>query len=177
MLALCVTFLGVLYVAKIFYPQEFVMSIENERVIAVGKYIDTHEWLLYLCSGVTAFITYYLYCCACAHKLYLKWQEVLMVVGVVVVSRLINFFNANLALGLSNTAFLFLPFLMKGDFKSTTIAFTIHSFSQILSLSIRNLPIYLISVDFATMFILGCESYLWLVLLYAIFNYKDKKEV
>ena len=38
MLILSISFLLGLYVFKIFFPQEFMMSIQNERIIAKGKF-------------------------------------------------------------------------------------------------------------------------------------------
>jgi hypothetical protein len=99
-----------------------------------------------------------------------------MILGVVVVSRAVDFYDSNLAMALCDTAFLFLPALMKGELKTCAIVFTIHSFSQILSLSIRNLPLYLTNINFATTILMVAEMYLWLVLCYVIFNYKEKEE-
>ena len=76
MLTLSVIFLVGLYVFKIFFPQEFMMSIQSEKIIAIGTFIDSHEWLYYLCCGLTSFLTYWLYCCACSGRLYLKWYEI-----------------------------------------------------------------------------------------------------
>lgn len=97
-----------------------------------------------------------------------------MVFGVVVLSRAVNFYDENLATALSITSFLFLPALMKGSLKTSAIVYTIHTFAQALSLTIRNLPIYLYSVNYATMFLMIMEMYLWLALSYIIFNYKEK---
>ena len=175
MLALCVSFLAGCYFLKIFFPQEFVMAISNEKIVAIGTFIDSRPWLYYICCGITSYLTYYLYCCACSHRFTLKWEEHLMIFGVVVLSRAVDFYDSNLAMALCDTAFLFLPALMKGHLKTCAIVFTIHSFSQILSLSIRNLPLYLTNVNYATMFLMILEMYLWLALSYIIFNYKKKE--
>jgi hypothetical protein len=176
MLTLCIVFLAGLYIAKIFFPQEFMMSIQNERIVKIGTYIDNNKWLYYICCGITSYLTYYLYCCACSHRLTLKWEEHLMIFGVVVLSRAVNFYDENLATALSVTSFLFLPALMNGYLKTSAIVYTIHGFAQVLSLGIRNLPMYLHSINFITTFCFGIECYLWLALSYIIFNYK-KKEV
>lgn len=42
MLVLSMSFLMGLYILKIFFPQEFVMSIENDRLMLIGNYIDNH---------------------------------------------------------------------------------------------------------------------------------------
>lgn len=176
MLTLCIVFLEGLYVAKIFFPQEFMMSIQNEKIVAIGQFIDSHEWLYYICMAIPPYVTYYLYCCACSHRLTLKWQEHLMIFGVVVLSRLVNFYDANLATALSVTSFVFLPALMKGNLKTSAIVYMIHGFAQVLSLSIRNLPMYLVNVNYLTSLFLTLECYLWLALCFIIFNYKEKEE-
>lgn len=174
MLTLCVVFLVGLYIAKIFFPQEFMMSIQNERIIKIGSYIDTHKWLYYICMAIPPYITYVLYCCACSHRLNLHWSEHLIIVSVVVLSRLLNFYDTNLATALSITSFLFLPAIMKGDIKTGAIVYTVHTFAQALSLTIRDLPIYLTSINYLTSILMVFEGYLWVVLCYITFNYKSK---
>lgn len=176
MLSLSIAFLIGMYVLKIFFPQEFMMSIQNEKIITIGAFIDNHEWLYYLCCGVTSFITYWLYCCACTHRLCLKWYEILLIIGTVVVCRAINFYDMNMANIISWCSFMFLPALMGADIKTSAIVFTTHSISQGLSIGIRSLPMYLTTTNFITMFIFGLESYLWLILMYIIFNYKIKEK-
>ena len=69
MLILSISFLLGLYVFKIFFPQEFMMSIQNERIIAIGTFIDNNKLIYYICCGMTSFLTYWLYCCACKNAL------------------------------------------------------------------------------------------------------------
>lgn len=175
MLSLSVAFLIGMYVLKIFFPQEFMMSIQNDKIIAIGTFIDSHEWLYYLCCGITAFITYYLYCCACSGRLRLKWYECLYIVIAIVIVRLVSLFDVNLSTGLTYATFVVLPALTKGNIKVNALVYLIHIVSQCLSLTIRNLPLYLQSVNFITMFIFGIESYFWLLLMYIIFNYRKEK--
>lgn len=176
MLTLCVAFLVGLYFAKIFFPKEFMMSIQNERIIKIGTYIDSHEWLYYICCAIPSYATYYLYCCACSHRLTLKLKEHLIIIAVSVISVFVNIYDTNVAMAICDTAFLFLPAIMNGKLKTCAIVFTIHSFSQILSLSIRNLPLYLTNINYITTILMVFEGYLWLVLCYIIFNYKEKEE-
>lgn len=175
MLVLTISFLICLYVAKIFFPAEFMMSIQNEQIIKIGTYIDNNKWLYYICNAIPPIFVYYLYCCASSHRLKLKWYELLIIIGIVIVCRLINFYDATIATALSITSFIFLPAIMKGDLKTSAIVYTIHTFAQALSLSIRNLPIYLTNVNFATTILMVFEMYLWLILSYIIFNYKKEK--
>ena len=176
MLSLSVCFLIGMYVLKFFFPEEFMMCIQNEKLITIGTFIDSHEWLYYICCGATAFITYWLYCCACKGSLRLKWYEILEILLVIVICRVVNFYDVTMATAISMSSFFFLPAIMKGDLRRSALTYTTHTMCQALSLGIRNLPIYLTSTNFITMLILGLESYLWLILFYIIFNYK-KREV
>ena len=174
MLSLCVAFLVGLYFLKIFFPQEFMMSIQNEQIIKIGTYIDNHKWLYYICCGITAYATYYLYCCACSGRIKLNWFELLEILGVVVAIRLISFYDDTLATAIELASFLFLPYLLKGKLKNCAIVYTTHTISQGLSLTIRSLPIYLQSANFITIIFMTFECYLWLALNCIIFNYKEK---
>lgn len=176
MLVLSIVFLVGMYVLKIFFPQEFMMTIQNERLIIIGTFIDNHKWLYYICCGVTAFITYYLYCCAVSHRLRLKWYEVLYIIGTIVIVRLISFYDSSWSI-VSWISFAFLPALCKGDMKTCGLVFSVHAISQGLSIGIRNLPIYFTNnLNFVTTMLVGFESYLWLLLMYIIFNYKKKEK-
>lgn len=177
MLVLSIVFLVGMYVLKIFFPQEFVLAVENERIIAIGTFIDSHEWLYYVCCGITAFITYYLYCCACARKLYLKWNEVIYILITIVLIRVISLYvNDAISLVINWTSFAFLPALCKGEMKVCGIIFATHSLMQVLSLNIRNLTIYFTNnLNVITTILMTIECYFWLLLFYIIFNYKKKE--
>lgn len=177
MLVLTVLFLCMLYVAKIFFPQDFVMYIENERLIQIGNFIDSHKLIYYIFCGITAFITYYLYCCACCHKKKLSFKEVLLIISTIVIIRLIGlYWDTNLRTHISISSFIILPIIMKGDFKTTGIVYLIHGVAQVLSLSIRDLPMYLSTNNALTVLLLSIDMYFWLVLLYIVFNYKEEEE-
>ena len=176
MVVLVSCFLVAIYVLKGFFPQEFMMSIQNESFIKAGQFVDSHIWLRYICAGITSFITYWLYCCACSHRYYLKWYECLYILGTIVAIRGISLFDSKLATSIQFSSFLFLPALTKGHLKTSAIVAFFHGIFQCLSLSIRSLPIYLTSVNYITTLILGLESYFWLLLFYLIFNYCKKKE-
>ena len=176
MLILSISFLVGMYILKIFFPQEFMMSIQNERIIEIGSYIDNHKWLYYICCAIPPFITYCLYCSACSKRLWLKWYEYLFIVLVIILCRVINFYDINMANIISWCSFMFLPALMGSDIKTSAIVFTTHSIMQGLSINIRNLPMYLMNVNYLTSILMTFECYLWLVLFYIIFNYQNKKE-
>ena len=127
MLILSVVFLVSQYVFKIFFPQEFMMSIQNERIIQIGEFIDSHKWIYIICCGLTSFLTYWLYCCACSGRLYLKWYELLEIIVVVAICRVVDLYDTNMAIIISWCSFMFLPALMGGELKRCAIVFTTHS--------------------------------------------------
>lgn len=178
MLVLTISFLVGMYVLKIFFPQEFMMNIQNENLIKIGTFIDNHMWLRYICAGITSFITYWLYCCACSRRLHLKWYECLYIIGTIVIIRLCGLYvDATLRTAISYASFLFLPALIKGsDIKVCGVVYSIHMLAQALSLGIRNLPIYLQNSNYITVLLMTIECYFWLLLCYVIFNYNKRRE-
>ena len=175
MLILTISFLVSFYVLKIFFPQEFVMSIQNEQVIKIGTFIDTHKWAYYLFGTATSFLTYYLYCCAVCRRLKLKWYECLIILATILISIGLSFINPNILSHFNICSMLILPLIFGGRLKETAIVYSIHGLAQVLSLSIRNLPMYIQYYNMLFATLLTFEMYIWLVLFYAIFNYKKKE--
>lgn len=175
MLTLCVAALVGCYFLKLFFPQEFVMAISNQRVVEVGNFIDGRKWLYYICCGFTAFITYYLYCGASSGRYWLGVKGVLSIIGVIAVVRIVSWFDEPLSSALQLSSFLFLPWVTSGKLKNSAIVYSVHCISQGLSLSIRNLPIYLKNTNFTIGLFMTGECYLWLILFFIVYNYKDKK--
>lgn len=178
MIALVVIFLTGLYVLKIFMPEQFVLSVENEIIITIGTYIDNNAWAYYLFGILTSFITYWLYLCAVCRRWYLKWYEILTVLVVIGATLGLSVVDVNLYTALSYSSFIFLPLLFDKNvrLRDIVIVFTIHIFSQALSLSIRDLEVYMTNVNSLTVCMLGIESYFWLLLFYIYFNYNKKEE-
>lgn len=178
MLVLTVVFLCMLYVAKIFFPQDFVMYIENERLIQIGNVIDSNKVLHYAVGSIFAFITYYLYCGACCRKIKLSLKDICYILITMVIVRAAEILDKDMMIftHLNISAFLILPVLIGGDLKSTAFVYFIHGFSQIMSLSIRNLPMYLTTMNTITTLLLSIDMYFWLLLMFIIFNYKEKEE-
>lgn len=172
MLDTSIFILVLMYIAKIFFPEEFVFVIENERIVAIGDYIDSHIFLRYLCAAITSFITYYLFCCACANKKFLNLKQTLIIIISIVLLRIISFLDVNIATHASICLFFILPYIFKSSLKIATIIYSVHGLAQVLSMSIRNLPMYLTSANYVTVFLIGIECYFWLLLFYIIFNYK-----
>lgn len=174
MIALVVIFLTGLYVLKIFMPEQFVLSVENEIIITIGTYIDNNDWAFYIFGILTSFITYWLYLCAVCRRWYLKWYEILTVLVVIGGSIGLSLWDTNVYSAYSVVTFIVLPLIFKSDLKAVAVVFSIHSLSQTMSLTIRNLPMYITSPNSLTMFIMTFDCYLWLLLLYFYYNYKKE---
>lgn len=166
MLVLVVVFLVGLYVLKIFFPEQFVMAIENEKLIMIGNYIDSHTWAYYLFNIGISFVTYWLYFCATLKTWKLKWWQILVTLGVIGVSIGISFYDATLSSAFSLIAMLIIPLLFKGDAKYTLVVFSTHYLAQTLTLLIRQLPLYIQYVNSLVFFMLTLEMYFWLLLFY-----------
>jgi hypothetical protein len=68
-----------------------------------------------------------------------------------------------------------LPLIFGGKLKETTIVFSVHGLAQILSLGIRNLPMYIQYFNSLFFMLMTLEMYFWLLLFYIIYNYKKKE--
>lgn len=176
MVVLMSVFIVACYVLKFFFPQQFVLAIENPTLISIGQYIDQHQWLYYLFGILTSFITYWFYLCAVCHRWYLKWWQCLVVLGVIGASIGLTFVDINLYSAFSIISFIVLPALFGGDIKTLAIVFSIHTINQNFTLSIRNLIAYVSTFTSLNIMILSVDMYLWLILLYFCGNYKRKKQ-
>lgn len=174
MLTLVITFLVGLYVAKFFFPKEFAMVIQNENIVKFGHFVDTHLWLHIILGVVTSFITYWLYLCAIKHKWTLNWKEILIVLGICIVTQVFFYFiDSSIGTQISLISMILLPLLFKGNLRDMCIAFSVHSTSQVLSIKIRGLANYLVNVNYASILLMGLECYFWLLLFYIYYNQKE----
>lgn len=177
MIALVCVFLCALYVLKIFFPEQFMMTIQNEQLVKIGAYVDAHWWLCELCAIVTSFITYWLYLCAVTRKWRLNWKEIVAVLVTIAVTHGLYELDATLASGVSVIAMFILPAISKARLVDVTVVFSVHYMSQLLSTLIRNLPVLLTSVNYITILLMGLESYFWLLLFYLYFNLKKENKL
>ncbi len=174
MIALVVIFLIACYVLKIFFPEQFVLSVENETIIAIGNYIDSNEWAYYLFGIFTSFLTYWLYLCAVCRKWYLNWWQCLIVLATIGASIGLNFVDVNICSALNYASFVFLPLIFGSNLKTVAIVYTVHMVSQALTLTIRNLPIYMVNINSLSFTLITFEMYFWLLLFYFYYNYKKE---
>lgn len=172
MIALVVIFLIGLYILKIFFPEQFVFVINNQKLITIGNYISSHWWLQEICDIITSFITYWLYLGATLRKWRLGWREIVAVLITIAITHGLYFVDTTLSSGLCIIAMFILPTIFKAKLFDVTVVFSIHYMSQMLSTLIRGLPLLLTDINYITMLLLIIECYFWLLLLYLCFNYK-----
>ena len=96
--------------------------------------------------------------------------------GVIGASIGLNFGDINLYTALSYSSFIVLPLIFDKNvkFKDVIICFAIHLFSQALSLSIRDISMYITHPNSVCMFLMTLDCYLWLLFLYIFYNYKKE---
>lgn len=173
MIALVVIFLMALYVLKIFFPEQFVLCVENEKLVEIGKYIDSHKWMYYLFGSFTSFLTYWFYFCAVSHKWYLNWWQILAIIIIIGISLGLSLFDSVLASVFGVLSMTFIPILFKANYKSALMIFSVHYLAQALTLRIRNLPLYMTNVNSLSLFLTNFECLFWLLLFYFYNNYKE----
>ena len=174
MITLVIALLLGFYVLKIFFPEQFVMSITNEHIVAFGKFVDEHLWIHIILGTITSFITYWLYTCACYKKTRLGWKACLSILCICISIQIIYYFiDSTVFTPLSTALMLIVPAFIGADGKHIAVVFSIHGMSQWLSTRIRNLPFMLTNINYATIFLMGIESYFWLLLCYFYNNYKE----
>jgi hypothetical protein len=175
--------LVLLYLIKLIFPNFIVGVAQLPSIVAIGTFIDTHLWAYYLFYSITSFISGYFYCCASCRlkKLPLKYN--LVILGQIVINFLCEAFFFEYYIYTNMITMLLCPLIVcymekvtsAKYFYSTIICFTIHNLAQIISLEIRDIGVIVTSLNSATFFILLIDTYIWQVLLYNFYNYKEKR--
>lgn len=173
MIALVCAFLVAFYFIKIFFPEWFVLQIENERIIKIGLCIDKYWWLYEICSFATSFIIYYFYLGAVKSKLFFNWKELLAIIITIGITHTIYWLEPAFYSNVAFLSFVILPLVCYEEscYKRLCVTISIHFLCQILSLSIRDIGTILSTFNFMTLFIMTLENYFWLLLLFLYFNY------
>ena len=175
-ISLVILFLAAMYVLKFFYPEQFVLAVENPQIIKIGQFIDTHAWAYYAFGVFSSFITYWLYCCACCKRWYLKWYECLIILAVIGCNIGLSFVDATIYQQFTISSMLLLPFIFKARLRGVAVTYSIHGLAQVLSLKIRNLPMFMANISSLVLNIVGIECWLWLIFFYLYYNYNNKKK-
>lgn len=171
MLWLVIGYLVTWYILKIFFPDIFLLQINNERLIAIGDFIDKHFILDKLLGLAMSYITYSLYLGALCEFKFLNLKQSLIVCGVYVGSCIIEQLDVNLNVYYNIIAMIVLPSIFNCNSKRLALVFSAHFICQWLSLSIRQLSTKVLSFNSLTCLIMTMECYFWLLLWYLWFNY------
>lgn len=176
LIGLTIAYLVAWYILKIFFPEKFILQVNNERLIAIGNYIDSHFIINHLCGIVTSYITYWLYLGAVCKIKRLNWKHSLSIVGIYLLGILVEMFDITLATFYSIFVMIIFPAVLNANYRRTVFVLVIHFICQWLSLQIRQLSTMILSFNFLSALIMGLESYFWLFLFYLYFNYYEKGE-
>lgn len=172
MITLVVVFLVALYVLKIFFPEQFVMAIQNEKFLEIGAYIDNHLWAYIVFTSISSFIIYWLFIGATTKKWVLSWKEFILVLIVIASTRMLYLHDYEIATAISTLSMFIIPTLFGAKSKDLIFVYSIHYVSQLLSIKIRNLPMLFSSVNSIIAIFMTLECYFWLLLFYIYNNYK-----
>lgn len=172
-----------LYLLKFIFP-EFVVSVAQiDAVTKFGNYVDTHMWAYYLFSFVVTFIVGYFYCGACCRKKRLKGIDMVLISLMIIILFVIERLLPQYYIVFNTILMLVVPCLIciidkKSDIKylySTVTTFSIYYLAQLFSLEIRNLSAMITFANTATFTILTIDFYIWVILLYNYYNFKEAK--
>lgn len=183
MLALVIVFLCALYVLKIFFPEQFAMSVQNQTLINIGTYIDTHAWSYFAIQFVIGCLFDYMYFGAVCRRYKLHWSLfIIIVLYNIGFASFYTFGSAELIMNMStivvaiSSCYMILtPMFYTRELRPLSIAYCVNYVAQTLSLNIRNLSLLMTNANSLIMILMSLECYLWMFLLLMLFNY-DKKE-
>lgn len=162
-------------VIKLFFADWFVAVVDNQRIIQIGNFIDTHLYARLLADVALSVLTLHFYLCACKKvwSLSLQWYAVVAVYAVAL--NVCYLYIPYLAMSLDLIGLVLLPLLMCAERKQTIVIFILHQIAQPLTLIIRSAPLYLADTNYATQFVLVFDLYVWLTLYYLYSNlYKEE---
>ena len=174
--------LGIFYLIKLIFPEFVVGVAQLDSIVKVGEYIDTHKWAYLLFTFFTSLFVYYFYCCACCRKKNLNLKELAVITLGNIVMILITEFLPQYFVSFNDISLFVLPmiicFMNKYEhikyYYSTAITFSLYTFSQFFSLEIRGISTLISYPNTATYTILLVDVYIWALLLYNYFNFKEK---
>lgn len=181
-LVIIIAILLVLNIAKWIFPEFVIEVAQTPRIVKFGQYVDTHKWAWYLFSIFNSFILSWFYCCACLRKKYLNIKDIVITLLFIGLTYVILEFLPQQYVGLSLTIQILHPMVLaiinkNQDYKvlySTGICFAVNNICQLFSLSIRNIGQLILCYNVATITILTIDSYIWIVLMYFLFNFKKE---
>lgn len=167
---LCWVFLICFALLKTVFAEQFLVAVNNEKVITIGRFIDQHIVLQQTTYLLTTFVTYHFFLCACIQKWHLTKMQYLKLAIIVLVTNVIKFFIPSLSLIINMLVMVILPFRLKAEYKSFVTIFIAHYLGQLAVSFIRSQPLDLADVNTITALVCAGDMYIWLLLYYLYFN-------
>lgn len=183
-LGLVLVFLLIQYILKIFFPDLFLLYVENENLITAGEFIDTHWWLYLPIMLLIGLISDYLYFGAVCRKI--KLPVTLLIIMLIYNGALASLYTfapefiaqySNLIVSCSMIYMFIIPLLYTRELVPIAVTYAVTNVAQLLTLSIRDLSTLLTTSNTLTTLLVSLESYLWAALCFVIFNYKRKEDL
>ena len=174
MLGLCVGYLLVFYVLKFFFPELLIQVIASPTLIRLGEFISIWIGFEYIISGITLYITFYLFACASSGKFKHEWWKHLIIFGFVVVESVICDLLPELYTHTSISLMLITAVICKGNLIYTTISFTIHGYLSQFLASIRGFETVFTYINAVSGILLNLEAFVWLMSLSIMFYLKER---
>ena len=174
---LCWAFLIAFAILKIWFADEFAIAITNQHILSAGSFIDARPWLQQTLFGVTTFLTYHFYLCACCMKWRLSLKQYIAVALITVVSNIAKYYinNGEITLIINMTIMILLPYLFKADYGTFVIIFLAHYVGQLLITVIRGEALNELTYNTINITIMMADAYVWLLLYYLYSNlYKER---
>lgn len=175
MLGLCIGYLVVFYILKFFFPQLLIQVIASPTLIRLGEFISIWIGFEYIISGITLYITFYLFACASSGNFKHEWWKHLMILGFVVVESIIFDFLPELYTHTSISLMLITALVCKGNLSYTVISFTIHGYLSQFLASIRGFETIFTYINAVSGILINLEVDVWMILLSIVFYFKENK--
>ena len=155
---------------------KFVASVNNEKLVKAGQFIDERAWLQQMVYGFTTLLTYHFYLCACSQTWKLSIKQYAVLCAVIAVTNTIKYYVPSISLTVNVLLMVVYPFLLKSDYRRFIIIFATHTLGQLAISFIRSQELYLVDMNTVTQFIMLIDMYVWLLLYYLYSNlYKGEK--
>lgn len=182
MLIMVLAFMIGLYVVKLWFPEQFAMSIGNDRIIWLGEFIDAHVWIRFaFMLGIGLIFDFFYFGAVCRQKI-LEWRLLLIVVLYNVALNIYYCFApvdiivrySMLVMLVSSCYMILLPTLFTNELLPLAVTYCVNLMSQELFIMIKDVVTISANANSLTTLLFALDNYLWMVICYLVFNIKNK---
>ena len=183
-LILCGAILVAFYVLKIFFPHFIIKVAEIPRLVKFGNWVQSNKWYLHIFNFITGYIHGYILFCACIRSKVLNWKEnLILFLELTLLNIILEFYPIQYS-PLSCAFMAITPFIMcvfshklsKETFISTLVCFSLELAFEFFSIAVRDLISITPCVNVMIVLILMIDVFIWRIILYLFFNYKNTKK-